>query len=125
MSDKVTRNDLLREALPFVEMACEAGPAGSGEDNCGVKRSEALRDAIYAELGEARAKRLRCEGMRRHGSAFSLGPVRWEQCKEEATVRLLLLQKDGEVEKLPACPKCWQECIDTLGIEVQGAEPIL
>lgn len=72
---------------------------------------------------------MRCEGWRRKGGAFTFGPVVWKQCSNEASVMLTVLQKPkGEKKKirqvLPACPTCWQECIDT-GIEIEKAAPII
>jgi hypothetical protein len=66
----------------------------------------------------------RCQGWRRYGGAFTLGPVRWEQCKEKPTVMLRFKDKeDGKVRTMPACQKCWQECIDT-GVKILKATPI-
>lgn len=53
----------------------------------------------------------RCEGWRRFGGAFTLGPVRWEQCKETGTV-MLKTNQGGAVTTLPACPKCWAEAVE-------------
>lgn len=69
-------------------------------------------------MSEAR----RCQGWRRYGGAFSFGPIKWVQCKERATV-MLCFERDGKTETLPACPKCWQECIDT-GLKILSAKPI-
>lgn len=63
-----------------------------------------------------------CEGWRRNGGAFTLGPVKWEQCAEEGIVTLEVTQ-GGEVSKLPACKKCWEECIER-GIEILTVTPI-
>lgn len=65
---------------------------------------------------------IQCEGYRRYGGAFTLGPVRWAQCKEKAIVMLEVLQ-DGEVLKQPSCKKCWEESIE-YGIKITNAEPI-
>lgn len=65
----------------------------------------------------------RCEGFRRYGSAFSLGPVTWVQCCETATV-MLTVKQDGETQMLPACPTCWEEARNTKGITVTDAKPI-
>jgi len=64
----------------------------------------------------------RCEGWRRHGGAFTLGPVKWEQCPSEATV-MLTVKQQGETQTMPACNTCWQECIENK-IEIVSAEPI-
>jgi len=63
-----------------------------------------------------------CEGWRRYGGAFTLGPVRWEQCKSDATV-MLKLEQDGKEQTLPACHVCWDEAIDK-GIRIIEAKPI-
>jgi hypothetical protein len=50
---------------------------------------------------------MKCEGQRRYGGVFTLGPVTWVDCPDTPTV---LLKIGGKV--LPACNTCWQECID-------------
>jgi hypothetical protein len=65
---------------------------------------------------------MKCEGMRRYGGAFTLGPVRWEACKEPAEV-MLTVKQEGEVETLPACKTCWKEVIENK-IEVLKVEPL-
>ena len=65
---------------------------------------------------------MRCEGWRRYGGAFSLGPVVWRQCQNEAVV-MLDIEQDGERQQLPGCAVCWQEAIDT-GIKILGVRPI-
>lgn len=42
--------ELLNECLPHIEETCELDPVGGPEDNCGVNRAIALRNAIYAVL---------------------------------------------------------------------------
>jgi len=64
---------------------------------------------------------MRCEGWRRNGGAFTLGPVEWKQCENEAIVILEVVQ-DGKVESLPGCAICWQECIDS-GIQINSSRP--
>ncbi len=66
----------------------------------------------------------RCEGFRRYGGAFSMGPVRWEQCHDAATVMLEVKQGDN-TQILPACQVCWEEARDTKGIIVIDARPII
>lgn len=53
----------------------------------------------------------RCEGWRRHGGAFTLGPVHWEQCASQGAV-ILTISNGKEIKTLPACKKCWEECIE-------------
>ena len=65
---------------------------------------------------------MQCQGWRRYGGVFTFGPVRWEQCKNEAVVNLTVKQK--KIEILPACLTCWDECIST-GIKIIKAEPIM
>lgn len=60
----------------------------------------------------------RCEGWRRTGGAFTLGPVRWDQCENDGYV---LLEVDGK--KMPACAECWKECRDK-GVVIQSVSPI-
>ncbi len=64
---------------------------------------------------------MKCEGWRRNGAAFTLGPVTWKQCENEAVVILEVVQ-DGKVESLPGCAICWQECIDS-GIQINSSRP--
>lgn len=64
-----------------------------------------------------------CEGYRRYGGAFTLGPVRWEPCTEPAVVKLRLTQ-DGKAKVCYACKVCWDECKSTPGITIFVAEPI-
>ncbi len=65
----------------------------------------------------------RCEGFRRYGGAFSLGPVTWEQCRETATVMLTIREKKHR-GTFPACQTCWNEALSTAGIVVTDAKPI-
>jgi hypothetical protein len=63
-------------------------------------------------------RRVRCEGWRRHGGAFTLGPVTWEQCKNDGIVTLKFKDADtGKVKTLPACKECWAECLEN-GIKI-------
>ncbi len=67
-------------------------------------------------------KATRCEGFRRYGGAFTLGPVHWEQCKANGIVTLKF--KDGsKVKTLPACQECWNDCLEN-EIEIIEARPI-
>lgn len=65
---------------------------------------------------------IRCEGYRRHGGVFSLGPVTWSQCTG-ASVVMLTIRKEGEAVTLPACQRCWDECIEGR-IRIIKARPI-
>jgi len=64
-----------------------------------------------------------CQGYRRHGGAFTLGPVRWEQCKEQGVV-LLTVEAEGERTTVPACLVCWKEAVANVEMTVIAAEPI-
>ena len=65
----------------------------------------------------------RCEGWRRYGGVFTLGPVTWKQCEAQGIVMLKF--KDGKkVKKLPACKECWAECLTT-GVVIIEARPII
>ena len=66
---------------------------------------------------------IQCEGYVRTGGAFSLGPVRWVQCENEAKVNIRLIQ-DGKEETLPGCNDCWQRAIEWKGIKIISVEPI-
>lgn len=67
-------------------------------------------------------KKPRCEGFHRHGGAFTLGPVKWTQCEQDATV-MLEFERDHNVKKLPACPDCWKKCIENK-INILEATPL-
>jgi len=73
----------------------------------------------------SKKKTPRCEGWRRYGGAFTLGPVKWVQCPESATV-MLTVKQEGEKKKqrMPSCQKCWLEACSTKGIAVLDAKPI-
>jgi protein-arginine kinase activator protein McsA len=66
---------------------------------------------------------MQCEGYRRYGGAFTLGIVKWEQCKEEATVLITFIEKD-ETKTLPGCQTCWKECIENK-YSIVKVEPIM
>lgn len=61
-------------------------------------------------------------GHRRYGGAFTLGPVRWEQCKNTAKV-ILKVKQEGRIDILPACQECWEECIENK-IEIMEVLPV-
>ena len=64
---------------------------------------------------------MRCEGWRRYGGAFTLGPVKWVQCEEDAIAVLKVQQ--GEVQKIPSCVKCWNEAKEN-SIKILSADII-
>ena len=63
-----------------------------------------------------------CEGFRRHGGAFTMGPVKWEQCTEKATV-LLTVKQAGDTKTFPACNTCWNEAIERR-IVIEQSSPL-
>jgi hypothetical protein len=64
----------------------------------------------------------RCEGYRRRGGAFTLGPVVWEQCGNDAKVELIIVQ-DGKKSVVPSCTFCWNEAMSNDKIQVKSAKP--
>ena len=73
---------------------------------------------------QPQTKMPRCEGYRRIGGAFTLGPPKWEQCKADATVKLTLVQ-DSQQQVMPACHTCWNEAIQGDKIRVLEVKPIV
>lgn len=65
---------------------------------------------------------MKCEGWRRYGGAFSLGPTTWKQCENDA-IAMITVKQDGGTQTLPGCQICWQECLDT-GVEILEVKPI-
>ena len=63
-----------------------------------------------------------CDGWRRYGGAFSLGPIIWKQCPNEAIVELEIVQ-DNKKSKMAACNSCWEEALDTPSIIIESARP--
>lgn len=63
----------------------------------------------------------RCQGYRRYGGMFTLGPVKWVQCENDAVVILEVSQES--VEAFPACMDCWSEAIERK-ISILSARPI-
>lgn len=54
----------------------------------------------------------RCEIFRRYGGAFSLGPVRWEQCPNEATVQGV--DPKFPDATVPVCSECVPETVKSV-----------
>lgn len=67
-------------------------------------------------------KAKQCEGWRRIGGAFTLGPVHWKQCNRDASV-MLTVKQDGKTETLPSCVICWNEAMEK-GIPVLKVTPL-
>ncbi len=75
---------------------------------------------------------MRCEGYYKYGSFMTFGPRRWEQCENEAIVMIRFIDQqnnnnyegEGQERTLPACAKCWQQCI-TDHMEILEVTPIL
>ena len=65
---------------------------------------------------------MRCEGWRRRGGAFTLGPVTWKQCDNDAIVSIAARQ-DGKLTTQPSCLVCWNEALET-GIEIASVTPL-
>ena len=63
-----------------------------------------------------------CHCYRRYGSAFTLGPAKWEQCKNESSV-MLTFEDEGKIKILPACSECWKECIQNK-VKILEVEPL-
>lgn len=40
-----------------------------------------------------------------------MGPVKWEQCKEQAEF-LIRVKQDGSTKEFPCCKTCWREAED-------------
>lgn len=67
---------------------------------------------------------MRCEGWIRKGGAFTLGPVVWEQCENEAVVSLKGVQGDNENFEQPACMECWNMAISYPGMKIAETMPL-
>ena len=64
---------------------------------------------------------MRCEGWRRRGGVFTLGPVKWSQCENDAIVALRVKQETEQ--ELPSCMKCWREAVER-GIDILKSHPL-
>jgi hypothetical protein len=64
---------------------------------------------------------MRCEGWRRKGGAFTLGPTKWSQCENQSVVMLRVKQETEE--ELSACMECWKEAIER-GINIFDSRPL-
>lgn len=74
----------------------------------------------------SKPKPTQCDAWRRRGGAFTLGPVQWEQCKNDAVVLLTVRNPDGSVvTDSPACMECWKEGQETEGMKQLAAKPIV
>src|ERR1700749_4394239 len=90
-----------------------------------MRKGEAMSEQTPMEgLIKEDSKRIpnRCEGWRRRGGVFTLGPVVWEQCDQRGLVRITFID-NGKNRTLPACARCWNECIET-GLEIIKTVPI-
>ena len=68
-------------------------------------------------------EKTRCEGWRRRGGAFTLGPVTWAQCDNDAVVMITAKQKGEDVKTFPACMECWNEALQ-FKIEILEVVPL-
>ncbi len=48
----------------------------------------------------------RCEGWIRTGGIFTLGPVEWDQCKNDGKFMVTFKYQDEPEKTLPACESC-------------------
>lgn len=53
----------------------------------------------------------RCEGYKRVGGVFTMGPVQWVQCTNDAIVRLRATQ-EGRTRTYPACKACHGRAVE-------------
>lgn len=58
-----------------------------------------------------KVKKIRCEGSYTVGNAFSLGPVAWKQCPNDAYHMIEIKYHGEEKQTLPACRTCFTKCI--------------
>jgi len=65
---------------------------------------------------------IRCEGYIKKGSFMTFGPRQWEQCKNDAVVKVTSIQ-DGEETTVPVCIDCWKLGISHK-IEITKVVPI-
>ena len=71
-----------------------------------------------------------CEGWRIEGSFMSLGNPQWYRCQNKGIVLLSVMQKvEGSKRRkrgklMPACQKCWNECLDNKDITILKTMPI-
>lgn len=65
---------------------------------------------------------IQCEGWTRKGGAFTLGPVQWSQCENNAIVNLEVTQ-DGKTDTQPSCQECWNTAIE-MQIPIASAIPL-
>ena len=70
------------------------------------------------------ATNTQCEGWRRKGGMFTFGPVHWSQCENNAIVTITVKQDGTKQKPLPACKKCWHECIESKDIAVILVVPL-
>lgn len=64
---------------------------------------------------------MQCEGWRRKGGAFTMGPPEWSRCENDAIVMLTVTQES--TQKMPACDACWREAIER-GIKIELVHPL-
>lgn len=69
------------------------------------------------------SQQVRCDTWRRHGNAFSFGPMTWTQCPNDAVVLLTVEQEGLVVKDSPACAACWEESRER-GLKQLDAKPI-
>jgi len=97
----------------------------SGSSRAAGQRLQTTRGGSISLTARKKAKaemNNQCEGWRRTGGAFSLGPVSWKQC-EEVGIAVLTVEQDGKTQSLPSCQTCWNECIEN-NVRIVDAKPI-
>lgn len=64
-----------------------------------------------------------CEGWRRYGGAFTMGPPKWDRCGENAIV-ILRVESNSEEKDVLACLKCWKEAEKSGGMSILSVKPL-
>jgi len=66
----------------------------------------------------------KCQGWRREGGAFTLGPVVWRQCDGKPVVRMNVRQEGEETGDLPSCERCWRGADANPEVEIVSVKPL-
>lgn len=66
---------------------------------------------------------MQCDGWRRYGGAFTIGPAKWQRCKGRPVVVMRVIQ-DEKPKTVNACLECWGEALDNEDIKIESSEPI-
>lgn len=65
-----------------------------------------------------------CAGERRYGGIMTLGPVKWEKCKNKPVVIVTIEHAKNDKENIPICMDCWKEGIENK-LKILKVEPII